>query len=70
MRHFVGGSWSQTDILDQHDLRVNDIDWAPNTNRLKEFSVNPIGLGFWKLKEVLYLLKPFVLLIIVNKIIL
>eukprot|EP00088_Acartia_fossae_P014439 TRINITY_DN1772_c0_g1_i2.p1 TRINITY_DN1772_c0_g1~~TRINITY_DN1772_c0_g1_i2.p1 ORF type:complete len:379 (+),score=104.26 TRINITY_DN1772_c0_g1_i2:191-1327(+) len=29
-----GGSWNQTDILDQHDLRVNDIDWAPNTNRI------------------------------------
>jgi len=28
------GGWSQTDVLDQHDLRVNDIDWAPNTNRI------------------------------------
>lgn len=26
--------WTQTDILDQHDLRVNDIDWAPKTNRI------------------------------------
>ena len=23
-----------TEMLDQHDLRVNDIDWAPQTNRI------------------------------------
>jgi len=26
--------WKQTALLEQHDLRVNDIDWAPNTNRI------------------------------------
>jgi len=30
----AGGGWTQTTVLDQHDLRVNDIDWAPNTNRI------------------------------------
>ena len=26
--------WQQVDQLDQHDLRVNDIDWAPKTDRI------------------------------------
>ena len=26
--------WLQVDQLDQHDLRVNDIDWAPKTDRI------------------------------------
>lgn len=30
----VSGGWKLTDKLEQHDLRVNDIDWAPNTNRI------------------------------------
>lgn len=29
-----GGGWSKTATLDQHDLRVTGIDWAPNTNRI------------------------------------
>jgi len=28
------GGWKQTEVLAQHDLRVNDIDWAPKTNRI------------------------------------
>lgn len=26
--------WKQVELLEQHDLRVNDLDWAPNTNRI------------------------------------
>uniref|UniRef100_A0A146M0U1 Actin-related protein 2/3 complex subunit n=1 Tax=Lygus hesperus TaxID=30085 RepID=A0A146M0U1_LYGHE len=29
-----GGDWTLTDVLEQHDLRVTGIDWAPNTNRI------------------------------------
>ena len=29
-----GKGWDKTDVLDQHDLRVTSIDWAPNTNRI------------------------------------
>jgi len=29
-----GSDWKQTGLLDQHDLRVNSIDWAPKTNRI------------------------------------
>jgi len=28
------GGWTLSERLEQHDLRVNDIDWAPNTNRI------------------------------------
>ena len=28
------GGWREVERLEQHDLRVNDIDWAPNTNRI------------------------------------
>lgn len=28
------GEWQLTDVLDQHDLRVTGIDWAPKTNRI------------------------------------
>lgn len=28
------GDWQLTDVLDQHDLRVTGIDWAPKTNRI------------------------------------
>ena len=26
--------WREVDVLNQHDLRVTGIDWAPNTNRI------------------------------------
>jgi actin related protein 2/3 complex subunit 1A/1B len=26
--------WEETATLDQHDLRVTGIDWAPKTNRI------------------------------------
>jgi len=29
-----GAGWSKTAVLDQHDLRVTGIDWAPKTNRI------------------------------------
>jgi len=29
-----GAAWSKTAVLDQHDLRVTGIDWAPKTNRI------------------------------------
>ncbi|XP_073968409.1 actin-related protein 2/3 complex, subunit 1A [Rhodnius prolixus] len=29
-----GSDWQLIDVLDQHDLRVTGIDWAPNTNRI------------------------------------
>lgn len=28
------GKWAETALLDQHDLRVTGIDWAPKTNRI------------------------------------
>ena len=28
------GKWEATATLDQHDLRVTGIDWAPKTNRI------------------------------------
>jgi len=30
----VGRGWEKSATLDQHDLRVTGIDWAPNTNRI------------------------------------
>lgn len=35
-----GSEWKQTDILNQHDLRVMGIDWAPNTNRIVTCAVD------------------------------
>jgi actin related protein 2/3 complex subunit 1A/1B len=29
-----GSKWTSQAKLNQHDLRVNGIDWAPNTNRI------------------------------------
>ena len=29
-----GAGWTKTAVLDQHDLRVTGIDWAPKTNRI------------------------------------
>ena len=29
-----GAAWNKTAVLDQHDLRVTGIDWAPKTNRI------------------------------------
>merc|ERR1712117_592263 len=29
-----GSGWTKTAVLDQHDLRVTGIDWAPKTNRI------------------------------------
>lgn len=29
-----GKGWDKTSVLDQHDLRVTGIDWAPKTNRI------------------------------------
>lgn len=29
-----GNDWVLLDVLDQHDLRVTGIDWAPNSNRI------------------------------------
>jgi len=30
----IDKSWQLTDVLNQHELNVTDIDWAPNTNRI------------------------------------
>ncbi|KAK6643672.1 hypothetical protein RUM43_005182 [Polyplax serrata] len=30
----AGDDWRDVDVLNQHDLRVTGIDWAPNTNRI------------------------------------
>jgi len=30
----INGGWDKTATLDQHDLRVTGIDWAPKTNRI------------------------------------
>jgi len=35
-----GSDWKLMDILNQHDLRVMGIDWAPNTNRIVTCSVD------------------------------
>merc|ERR1712025_1116794 len=29
-----GGDWTEKALLDQHDLRVTGIDWAPKTNQI------------------------------------
>lgn len=34
------GDWQLLDILNQHDLRVTGIDWAPNTNRIVSCAVD------------------------------
>lgn len=31
--HFQRGEWKLEEILNEHDLKVTGIDWAPNTNR-------------------------------------
>lgn len=33
-REETGGDWRCVDVLNQHDLKVMGIDWAPNTNRI------------------------------------
>jgi actin related protein 2/3 complex subunit 1A/1B len=35
-----GAEWKLTDVLNQHDLRVMGIDWAPNTNRIVTCAVD------------------------------
>lgn len=35
-----GNDWRLMDVLNQHDLRVNGIDWAPKTNRIVTCSVD------------------------------
>lgn len=35
-----GADWQPSDILNQHDLRVMGIDWAPNTNRIVTCAVD------------------------------
>lgn len=35
-----GPEWKLTDNLEQHDLRVTGIDWAPNTNRIVTCAVD------------------------------
>lgn len=35
-----GPQWTQTDALNQHDLRVMGIDWAPTTNRIVTCAVD------------------------------
>uniref|UniRef100_A0A182P8B0 Actin-related protein 2/3 complex subunit n=1 Tax=Anopheles epiroticus TaxID=199890 RepID=A0A182P8B0_9DIPT len=35
-----GSEWKLTDVLNQHDLRVMGIDWAPNTNRIVTCAVD------------------------------
>ena len=35
-----GNDWKLMDILNQHDLKVMGIDWAPNTNRIVTCSVD------------------------------
>ena len=30
----VGSEWVLQDVLQQHDLKVTGIDWAPKTNRI------------------------------------
>lgn len=35
-----GSDWKLMDVLNQHDLRVMGIDWAPNTNRIVTCSVD------------------------------
>ena len=43
--------WEQTAILDQHDLRVTGIDWAPKTNRIVTCSADR-NAYVWNLEEV------------------
>lgn len=49
------GEWQLTDVLDQHDLRVTGIDWAPKTNRIvtcaadrNAYVWSPCEDGKWK----------------------
>jgi actin related protein 2/3 complex subunit 1A/1B len=36
----MGSEWKLEDVLNQHDLRVMGIDWAPNTNRIVTCAVD------------------------------
>jgi actin related protein 2/3 complex subunit 1A/1B len=36
----TGSEWKLIDVLNQHDLRVMGIDWAPNTNRIVTCAVD------------------------------
>lgn len=54
------GKWAETATLDQHDLRVTGIDWAPKTNRIVTCSAdrnayvwNLLPDGTWKQNLVL-----------------
>ena len=52
-----------TEMLDQHDLRVNDIDWAPQTNRIVTCSADRNAYVWVKGKRVgLYILHLCVVL--------
>lgn len=39
-RASAGGDWQAVDVLNQHDLKVMGIDWAPKTNRIVTCAVD------------------------------
>uniref|UniRef100_A0A1B6M8N3 Actin-related protein 2/3 complex subunit n=1 Tax=Graphocephala atropunctata TaxID=36148 RepID=A0A1B6M8N3_9HEMI len=45
-----GNDWILLDVLNQHDLRVTDIDWAPNSNRIVTCSADR-NAYVWTLSE-------------------
>jgi hypothetical protein len=45
--------WKLVDVLNQHDLRVTGIDWAPKTNRIVTCAVVSISIAGEHLLQVL-----------------
>uniref|UniRef100_A0A1B6EM03 Arp2/3 complex 41 kDa subunit n=1 Tax=Cuerna arida TaxID=1464854 RepID=A0A1B6EM03_9HEMI len=60
-----GNDWILLDVLNQHDLRVTDIDWAPNSNRIVTCSADR-NAYVWTLSEDGKWKPTLVLLIIIR----
>ncbi|CAO1332563.1 unnamed protein product [Diamesa serratosioi] len=59
-----GADWKLIDLLNQHDLRVMGIDWAPNTNRIVTCAVDR-NAYVWTLTDGKW--KPALVLLRINR---
>lgn len=62
----VGASWTCVDVLNQHDLKVMGIDWAPNTNRIVTCAVDR-NAYVWTQAEPGGKWKPALVLLRINR---
>jgi actin related protein 2/3 complex subunit 1A/1B len=60
-----GNDWKLMDILNQHDLKVMGIDWAPNTNRIVTCSIDRNAYVWTKGEDGKW--KPALVLLRINR---